>query len=431
LPENILIKNTTVITMNEDNNILVDTDILIENNRIKKFARGLSPEVEDTQVINGKNKVTMPGLINMHNHAAMSLLRSYADDYPLNEWLNEKIFPVERHITYEDVYWGTMLSLLEMISGGTTTFVDMYFFKEATERACQESGIRAILSAVFLGENKVDGFCDLQDARQLALSPVIKQEVLVKTILGPHALYTCPPDFLTRLLEVTAGSDIPIHIHVAETENEVQESLAKYKKTPVALMNSLGVFDRQVIAAHCVHLTNEDIDILVEKNVGIAHNPGSNLKLGSGVAPLSRLLSQGAKVGLGTDGAASNNNLDMFEEIRLSGLLQKGIHHDPTLIDANTALNLATAGGARALRIEGLGIIREGALADIILLDFDKPHLQPDDNPVSNIVYSASAADVDTVIINGVLLYSGGEFYTLDRERIFFEIKTRAARLRK
>ncbi len=426
----ILLKDTTLITMNEEKDVISNIDILIENSLIKKIGNNLSPPTKSTSIIQASGKVAMPGLINLHCHAAMSLLRSYADDYPLQTWLNKKIFPVEKCFKEDDVYWGTMLSLLEMIKGGTTTFVDMYFFKDETERACLESGIRAVLSAVFLGETKVKGFCDLEDARRLASSPTDTQGNLVKTILGPHALYTCPPDFLSRLLDATTGSNIPIHIHLSETETEVKESLNKYNKTPVAMLESLGVFERQVVAAHCVHLTDEDIDILVSNNVGIAHNPGSNLKLGSGIAPLAKLLARNALIGLGTDGPASNNNLDMFEEVRLSALIQKGTSKDPTLVDAVTALELATCRGSKILNMNNLGIIKEGALADIILVDFDQPHLQPAFNPISNIVYSASAADVDTVIVNGKILYAGGEFLTLDKDKILYEVKTRAAKLR-
>jgi len=426
----LLIKNGTVITMNDDNDILDSTDVLIENDTIKSVSPAITEPGDDLKIIAGDGKVVIPGLINLHNHAAMSLFRSYADDYPLMEWLEKKIFPAEAKLTEEDVYWGTSLALLEMIRGGTTTFVDMYYYMDETARACLDGGIRAVLSQVFIGVNSSEGYNSLQDAIKFVENWQDQAGGRIITILGPHAPYTCPPEFLKRVLKETEHIKTPIHIHLSESRHEVHESIEKHGKTPVALMNDLGMFERPVLAAHCVHLTDEDIDILASKGVGISHNPGSNLKLGNGIAPLKKLLDKGAKVGLGTDGAASNNNLDMFEEIRLSSLLQKGLYENPTYITAHEAFSLATRGGAEALKMNNLGVIKEGAKADIAILDFNKPHLQPHNNPVANIVYSASASDVETVIVDGKLLFEKGTFLTLDEEKIYFEATRCAKRLR-
>ncbi len=427
----VLIKNATVVTMNNNLDTLDSVDVLIENDLIKSISADITVTDEALTIIPGEGKVVIPGLINLHNHAAMSLFRSYADDYPLMEWLEKKIFPAEAKITAEDVYWGTSLALLEMIRGGTTTFVDMYYYMDETARACQEGGIRALLSQVFINtENSSEGFNTLEDAIYFIENWQDQSGGRIKAILGPHALYTCPPEFLKRVLKETDHLNTLIHIHLSESRHEVNESLKVYNKTPVALMNELGFFERPVLAAHCVHLTDDDIEVLSSKGVGISHNPGSNLKLGNGIAPLKKMLDKGAKVGLGTDGAASNNNLDMFEEIRLSSLLQKGLNEDPTYITADEAFSLATRGGAEALKMDNLGVIKEGAKADITILDFNKPHLQPHNNPVANIVYSASAGDVETVLVDGKILYDKGTFLTLDEERIYFEANRCAKRLR-
>ncbi len=428
----ILIKGATIVTMDDAQEVIEPGDILIEGGIIKAVSANIKEENQNTAIVPGEGKVVIPGLINLHNHAAMTLFRSYADDYPLMEWLTKKIFPAEAKLTEKDIYWGTSLALLEMIRGGTTTFVDMYYFMDQTARACQESGIRALLSQVFIGtENCHEGFNTLEDAITFIENWQDQDDGRIQTILGPHAIYTCPPDFLKRVLKETEHLNTFIHIHLSESKDEVEQSFQTFGKSPVALLDDLGMFERPVIAGHCVHLDDRDIEILSSKGVGISHNPCSNLKLGNGVAPLQRLLEQGARVGLGTDGAASNNNLDMFEEIKLCSLLQKGTLEDPTVIPAKTAFGLATRGGARALNMEGtLGIIREGATADLAVVDFKQPHLQPYSDPVANLVYSASASDVETVIVDGKILYHRGDFMTLDAEKIYYEAARCAKRLR-
>lgn len=431
MTEKLLIQDATVVTMNENEDIIEPGNILIENDSIKAISDQPIDVDKNAQIIPGKGKVVIPGLINLHNHAAMCLFRSYADDYPLMEWLEKKIFPAESKLTEEDVFWGTSLALLEMLRGGTTTFVDMYYYMEQTAMACTEAGIRAVLSQVFIGENNPEGNNGLQDAINFVDQWQGQAGGRITTILGPHAPYTCPPEFLKKVLKETEHLNTPIHIHLSESRHEVETSLKMHDKTPVQLMNGIGMFERPVLAAHCVHLSEEDIGILAAKGVGISHNPGSNLKLGNGIAPLKKLLDQNALVGLGTDGAASNNNLDMFEEIRLASLLQKGIHEDPTYITANEALALATSSGAKALQKDNLGVLKEGAKADLAILDFNKPHLQPHNNSVSAIVYSASASDVDTVLVDGKILFDKGSFLTLDEERIYYEVNRCAKKLRR
>ncbi len=425
----ILIKGATIVTMNEAGDVLEPGDLYIENNCIKAIGREIAGPGESCKIIQGEGKVLIPGLVNLHNHAAMTLFRNYADDLPLMDWLQKKIMPAEARLTGEDVFWGTSLALLEMLRGGTTTFVDMYYYMDEVARACLESGIRAVLSEGIIGVNEDIGNKTLHIAKKFANNWQDAGNGRITTMLGPHAPYTCPPDFLKKVLKDTADLDTSFHIHLSESRSEMEEFIEKYGKTPVGMMQEVGLLERPVLAAHCVYLTDEDIDLLVAGKVGISHNPGSNLKLGSGIAPLPRMLAKNARVGLGTDGAASNNNLDMFEEIRLCSLLQKGYHENPTLITANEALGLATRGGGRALNMEHIGIIRAGARADLALLDFQKPHLQPPNNPVANIVYSASHNDVDTVIVDGRVLVENGEVLTLDAERIYYEVGQRAQRL--
>ncbi len=426
----IIIKDATVITMQENNEVFETGDILIEDQCIRSVGTRVTDSGVDTTVIPGSGKVVIPGLINIHNHAAMSLFRSYADDYPLMTWLEKKIFPAEARLTAEDTYWGASLAIMEMIRGGTTTYVDMYFFMDQTAQACLESGMRAVLSQVFIGDNAVEGFNSLQDSKGFADRWQDAANGRITSILGPHAPYTCSPAFLKKVLSETESSNIPIHIHLSESRQEVEQSLAAHSKTPVALMQEIGLFKRDVLAAHCVHVTDDDIEILVANRVGIAHNPGSNLKLGNGIAPLKKMIDKEALVGLGTDGAASNNNLDMFEEVRLAGLLQKGLNEDPTSVTAGEALALGTRGGAQALKKDNIGVLKEGAKADLAVINFRQPHLQPHNNAVANIVYSAGASDVETVIIDGKVLYDRGSFLTLDEERIYFEANRRSKRLR-
>ena len=426
----LLIKNATIVTMNGKNEVIKNGNILIENNRITSVTNADQKNTPTTKVISGQGKVIIPGLINAHNHAAMSLFRSYADDYPLMEWLEKKIFPAEKKLEPEDIYWGALLAMLEMIRGGTTTFVDMYFYMEQTAKACMESGMRAMLSQVFIGENAVPGFNSLQDVKSFTEQWNNAANGRITTILGPHAPYTCSPEFLQKVLKVTEDTQPLIHIHLSESRQEVDQSLEQYGKTPVAVMQDIGMFARDVLAAHCVHITDEDIDILSSNQVGIAHNPGSNMKLGNGVAPLTKLLNKEALVGLGTDGPASNNNLDMFEEIRLAALLQKVVNESPVSINAEQALSLATCCGARALKKDDIGVIEAGKKADLAIIDFNQPHLQPEGDPIANIVYSAAASDVETVIVDGKILFNQGEFLTLDREKIIHEANRRAKRLR-
>ncbi len=426
----ILLKGAIVIPVADDLPDSFSGDILIQGDRIIDIS--VHPQQINEQragrVIKANNLLVLPGLINAHGHAAMTLFRSYADDLPLKQWLEEEIWPVEEHLTADDVYWGTMLALTEMIRGGTTTFTDMYFFMDSVAEAAAESGIRAVLSRGMIG---------LSDGADTALQ---ESEVFIKNwhgaaegrisvLLGPHAPYTCPPTFLKQVADLATRTGRPLQIHLSETKGEVEESVREHGLTPPKLLYNIGFFDLPVLAAHCVHVSDEDIELLAEKKVTVAHNPGSNLKLGSGIAPLAKMIASGIRVGIGTDGASSNNNLDMIEEMRLASLLAKGIAMDPTLVNAAQTIRLATSTGAKALFLENTGSIKVGYKADLIGLRYDRAHLTPMHDPLAQTVYAASAADVDMVMVDGKVLLERGELKTLDEEKIRFEASRCAERL--
>jgi len=428
---NIMIQGSTILTMESRDSIIKDGEIAIKGNRIAVLGpRGAIPaEFKADRVIDGSGMVAMPGLINCHTHAAMTLLRSYADDMPLMQWLSEKIWPVEERLEPEDIYWGTMLCCLEMIKSGTTSFADMYFNMDQAALAVEKSGLRACLSRGMIGIAPNAGLA-LEESVKFIEEWNGRAGGRIKVMLGPHAPYTCPPEYLQKVIELAGKYGVGIHIHVAETRDEVEQIRASYGKSPVGYLDSIGLFELPVLAAHCVHLDEADIEVLALKKVGVSHCPESNMKLASGIAPVTRLISSGVNVGLGTDGAASNNNVDMLEEMRSAAMLQKVYTGDPTAMPAFATLALATTNGARTLGLAGeIGLLKAGMKADLILLDLNHPHLYPQHDLIANLVYAAHSADVDTVIVDGEVLMEGRRVLTLDEEQIMRETQQRAARL--
>lgn len=372
------------------------------------------------RVIDGEGRVAMPGLINAHTHAAMSLLRGYADDLPLMEWLENRIWPLEAKLTKEDVYWATKLSILEMLKAGVTTFADMYFFMDEVAKAVAVSGIRASLSRGMTGGD--GGGVALEESEQLFRKWHGYDDDRITIMLGPHAPYTCPPEFMEKVIYKAGELGAGIHIHLAETMDEVKNIKKLYGKPPIEFMEQLGLFNLPVLAAHCVHLESQEIDILAKNNVKVAHNPESNMKLASGIAPIPDLMARGITVALGTDGPASNNNLELFGEMRTAALLHKVHRFDPMAINAYQALSMATKNGALALGLNRIGILKEGYKADLILINFKKPHLFPQHNVLAHLVYSAQAADVDTVIVDGQVLVEQGKVNSMDEEEIYQKV---------
>lgn len=403
--------------------------MIVEDDRIVHIGPELpesydaeSHRVKGVERIDGRGLFFIPGLVNTHGHAALSLLRGYGDDMILQKWLQEKIWPMERKFTARDVYWGTSLSVVEMLKGGTTTFVDMYDNMDEVAKVCEQSGIRAALMRGAIGLEPIDiQRKKLAEAIRFAKDWHGKANGRIHTMMAPHAPYTCPPAFIECFVQAAHDLDLPLHTHMSETLAEVEQNVRDYGLRPVAHLEKLGFFSRPALVAHGVHVTDEEMETLARYEVAVSHNPGSNLKLASGIARVPDLLRAGVTVSLGTDSPASNNNLDMFEEIRLAALIHKGISGDPTAVSAVEALRMGTLYGAKAIRMDNIGSLAVGKKADFVAIDIDQPHFIPHINLVSHMVYSASAKDVKHVWIDGKQIVKDRVCLTLDEERIRYK----------
>lgn len=413
-----LIKNAAVY---HDGQVDEGKNILIDGKRIAGF-----PDTADgvpyDEIIDGKGMLALPGLVNTHTHVAMTLFRSYADDLALMDWLQNMIWPAEAHLDDDIVYWGSMLAFAEMIRGGTTAFCDMYMFMDSCAQAAEAAGIRGNIARGLAGVTP-NGVKALEENVELYRKWNNGADGRIRVMLGPHAPYTCPPDYLKKVRDTAEQYGIPIHIHLSETKGEVDTCREKFGVTPIALMNQIGLFDVPTLAAHCVHVTEDDIAIMAEKQVCVAHNPGSNLKLASGIAPVPAMRKAGVVVGLGTDGASSNNKLDMFAEMRLAALIHKAASLDPFAIKAEEALQMGTKDGAMCLGYDDLGELKEGHLADLILVDRSGWHWKPRFNSISLAVYAGNSMDVDTVMVNGEVLMRHKELLTIDTEKLDYEVQ--------
>lgn len=396
---------------------------------------GLGPreEVERTyrgrERIDASGKLVMPGLINAHTHAPMTLFRGIADDLPLETWLRKYIWPAEaKWLSPDFVRLGTQLAAAEMIRSGTVLFCDMYFFEDEIAKACKEAGIRVVI-----GEGLLDfpnpAYKTPQEGleRNRDLLQKWGDDPLVIPSIQPHSPYTASSELLQQSKELANQYGVPYLLHVSETRNEVQESLERYGRTPVGRLADLDILDPNTVAIHAVHLTDEDIELLAQHGAGVVHCPESQLKLASGLTPVPKLLKAGVKVGLGTDGAASNNDLDMFGELGTAAKVHKMMADDPTVLSARQALSMATLEAARVLGLEDrLGSLEVGKRADIIILDLDVPHLVPVYDITSHLVYAAHSSDVRTVIIDGRVVMRDRELLTLDEDEIFARARERA-----
>lgn len=383
---------------------------------------------EPLEEIEGEGMVALPGFINLHNHVSMSLMRSYADDMPLMPWLNDKIWPFEAKLNGEDIYLGAKLGIAEMLLGGTTTFVDMYWHSDRVADAVSEMGIRGVVCPTFVGAN-YDNF--EPEAIRMAEKYGSKKG-RIQIMLAPHAAYTCPPDTLKKALKIADRYGLGIQIHVSETLDEQRMIREQYGKTPVAHLRDVGLFERPVLAAHCVYVDEADMEIMARCGVSVAHNPQSNMKLASGIAPVSRMLEAGINVGIGTDGPSSNNDLDMWEELRTASLLQKVATLNPCALTAYQTLRMATVHGAKAIGREGeLGVIAPGALADLILVDMRRPHLSPQNDLIANLVYCGKASDVDTVIVDGQVVVKEHQLLMADVQTLCCEAGERVGEIKK
>lgn len=417
------IRNASILTMDDECRIFLNSSLIIDRGIIIDIAEtsSLQTNYKPAKIIDAKGKLVMPGLINAHTHAAMTIFRGVADDIPLKEWLYERIFPLEaRFVNIETVKTGTALAIAEMILSGTTTFCDMYFFEDEIANIASNAGIRAVLSEGVIDFSSPNAKTP-EDGLKYTESLISKwaNHPLVSIAVAAHSPYSCSPDLLKKTKALADKHNLSFNIHLAETKWEIDTIYKTFRLTPTKYLNKLGILSDNVIAAHSVHLTDDDIKLLVDNNVGVAHNPQCNMKLASGIAPINELLKCNVKVGLGTDGVASNNNLNMFDEMNTMALLHKVSNNNPTVLDAKTAVKIATNGSAKVLGLfNDIGSIEKGKKADIIIIDLDKPHLIPLYNYYSHIAFSMNGSEVDTVIINGKLVMENRKLLTMDIEKI-------------
>ncbi|UCD88338.1 MAG: amidohydrolase [Desulfobacterales bacterium] len=384
----------------------------------------LTASYQAAQTIDARGGIIMPGLVNAHTHAAMTCFRGLADDLPLMTWLNDYIFPAEAKLTPDIVYQGTRLACSEMILSGTTTFCDMYLFEEAVARAAKEVGIRAVVGEVIY-DFPSPNYGPVEEGLKYTEDLIQKwrDDSLITIAVEPHSPYVCSPELLQKARAIAERNGVPMVIHLAETEREVAEIRKKYGRTPVTHLADIGFLSSSLIADHCVVLSEEDMTLMTDYDVKVAHNPESNMKLASGIAPIPELLKRGVTVGIGTDGCASNNNLDMFQEMDSAAKLHKVHALDPTVMDARTVVRMATIDGARVLGLDDTtGSLEAGKKADIITIDITRPHLIPMYNVYSHLVYAVTGSDVVTAFVNGRVLMEQRAFTALDVDEVIASV---------
>ncbi len=420
----ILFENAKIITMEDDNPVIECGCVAIENDKIAYVGEERPIGVFD-RVINASGKVIMPGLVNTHTHIPMTLFRGLSDDCDLREWLFGHIFPAEDKLTDEKVRIGTRLAVAEMLASGTTSFSDSYFFTDAIVDEVTKSGICANIARSIVGDGEdFENMPSVSEMKSLIEKVKSVDGGRIRADIAIHAEYTSQPKCRIKVSEYAKKNNLVLQIHTSESKSEHEECIAKYGKTPTELFFSEGLFEGvNPLLAHCCYITERDMDIIKSQNCSVAHCPTSNLKLASGVAPVLEMMKKGINVTLGTDGVASNNNTDMFEEIKLFAILHKGISRDPKVIDAYTALKTATVNGAAAQQRFDTGMLKTGFKANLIMIDFERPHLKPCYNAVSNLTYSARGSDVVLTMCEGKVLYENGDFKTIDIERAMAEIE--------
>lgn len=411
----ILIKNISYLDIEEEK-IVDKADIFIEENKIKKIGKDL--DVQADQVLDGENKLLTPGFVNAHTHLGMSYFRNYADDLALMDWLENEIWPIEAKLNAEDIYWSSLLSIIENIKSGVTSFCDMYYEMDRVGDAAIEAGIRGVLTR---GMTDVDGKGEekLQEFDDLYNNYHEKSNGRIKVVPAPHAIYTCSTEFLKEIAKRSLERyDSLIHIHLSETLTEVENSKKEYGMTPIEYVNSLGLLDSQIIAAHCVHITDEEIELVKDKKFYPVYNPSSNLKLASGFTPVDKLLENNITMALGTDGDSSNNNQDFVEEMHIGGIVNKAVTMNEKAVPAIEILKMATVNGAEALGFEKLGLIKEDYLADLAIFDLESNSFTPRNNLISALVYSANSSDVESVICDGKFIMRDRELVNVDEKEV-------------
>ncbi|MGD9876719.1 amidohydrolase [Desulfococcus sp.] len=429
----ILITGGLVLTMDDEDRTIPDGAVAVSGDIIAAVddAAGFEGWRVD-RTVDARGGIIMPGLVNVHTHAAMTCFRGLADDLPLMTWLNDHIFPAEATLNREKVATGTALACAEMILSGTTCFCDMYLFEDAVAETARRAGMRAVVGEV-LFDFPSPAYGPLRKGfeKTQALIDQWRKDPLIRIAVEPHSPYLCAPDLLKKAGDTALKNDCLLVTHLSETRNEVDQIQKTYGRTPIAHMAELGLLGPHLLACHCVVLTASDRTLLARYDVKVAHNPESNMKLASGIAPIPQLLDAGVCVGLGTDGCSSNNDLDMLLEMDTAAKLHKVANLDPTVMDARTVLRMATIEGARALGLDGItGSLAPGKQADVIIVDTEKPHLQPMFQPTSHLVYAARGSDVAFVMIAGRVVMENGAVFTIDVDRAIREVNRIARGLR-
>lgn len=422
-----LIKHAYILDMVGEVPNIQKKDILIENNIIKEIEKDI--EIDADEKINAKNMLVMPGLVNTHTHLAMSIFRGYKDDRKLMDWLENAIFPVEDKLQPDDIYWNSYLSCLEMIKSGTTTCNDMYFGMNKVIEAIEATGLRAVVAWCLTDDSIRD---KIERTREYAKIYNNKEDSKITIFTSPHAPYSCNPDTIKLCVDLAKELNTGLHIHLAETQNEVTTIRDRYGKTATEYLADLDVFDVPVVLAHGIYISERDIEILKKHNIrgGISHNPISNCKLSSGICDVVNLRKNGINVGLGTDGIGSTTTLDMFEEMKTAAYLQKINTMEPTSINAYDILKMATIEGAKVLGLDNqIGTIEVGKKADLIFIKTDKIHLCPENDICTNIVYSANGADVDSVMIDGKMIMQNRKMRNINEKEVMKQVKKIAKRL--
>jgi 5-methylthioadenosine/S-adenosylhomocysteine deaminase len=423
----ILIKDADIVTLDDAGTIHYQTDLLIENGRIAAIGK-LNQNADE--IIQASGRVVMPGFFNAHCHSAMTFERGWAEDLPFPRWLNEKIWVAESALTPEDVYWGAMLAACEMIRTGTVGFNDHYFYMDQVAEVVRVSGLRANLtSCVFgIGADKEIGD-GLEGALDFCATYHHSLNGRLRTCLGPHSPYICPPEFLMTIAEYARQLGQAVHIHLSESPEQLENALKKWGKTPVEHLNDLGVFEGHTVAAHCLYVTEADMAILADKGVYVARTPITYMKLAMPVNQITTLQAAGVRVALGTDGAGSNNDMDMFAVVRQAAMWEKYQAVDPEQLAGDLPLRMATRQGALAMGFTQSGVIKVGAAADVIIVDFNRAHLRPRHSLIANLVFSAKGGDVTHTIVDGKLLMREGELLTLDEQEIIEQAERHAFRM--
>ncbi len=411
-----VIKNGLILKKTEDGYKTEKADIMVVGNTVCLETDTLIDN--DTQIVDAKDKLIIPGLINLHTHFYMTAMRNFADDLAFDDWLFGKIMPAEDKLSDEFAYYSCLLGAMEMISTGTTCFMDMHMFKGQSCKVAEESGMRAYIGRCVVGD-------DLYGVRfKEALEEMAEYESdRIKFVLSPHAIYSCSTKLLEQVRDEAVSRNMLKQIHASESANEIKNSIKDFGKRPIEYLSDIGFLDDKTLLAHCVKVNDGEMDIIKAKGSSVVTNPASNMKLGNGFAPVPTMLNKGINVCLGTDSAASNNTLNMFREMGIFSLIHKGVQEDSTLLPSDTVIDTATINPAKAVGMEGsLGEIKQGAIADLVLIDLNKISLFPHNNIVSSLSNSANGSEVNSVMIDGKWVMKNNEFLTVDKEKVLYEV---------